>query len=138
MKQMTALNDGVLSSSYCLFRASNVLPFIKHRIEFNGHALTLFEEDDFQHYLRGGHIPSLHPVVSFEITPMFYIVDTKMKHNRKHRGFHRVTFYDGYNNESFNVFYTSKEKSTFKNLMKVIKRQGVKITYTSLNAAYLY
>lgn len=138
MEQNFKNTDLVLSTANCLFRPSNIFPFVNHRIELKQESIALYEEDDFNHFRLDADLYSFNPVCVMEINPMFYVVDTKLKHNRKHRGFHRVTFYDGYNNSSIDVFYTSKEKSLFKRLLRQIKQQGVLVTYTSLNAANLY
>lgn len=138
MTNIDSYQNQILSTAQCLFRSSKVLPFVRHRIELSKDAIDLFEENDFD-LLRGGKLMNYGvPSFKFEITPIFYVIDTKLKHNRKHRGFHRVTFYDGVNNEHFSVFYTSREKSSFKSLLKNLKHLGIKVIFTSLNASFLY
>lgn len=128
------MENTVLASTYCLFRIHKLASFTTHRLEIAGDFIHFFDEDENSVY----SLNSIYPVLSFPLNKDVVMIDTKLKRNKKHRGYRRVVFLNTINNMSVELFYNKRYKANFKIFKKAFKNFGHKIINTSIDASEMY
>ena len=89
--------------------------------------------------LNSTYIPTEKYVnFSFPLNDETVLIDSKLKKNRKHRGYHRVVFLDTLTNKSCELFYNKKYKAGFNVFKKALKNIGYRIINTSIDASGMY